>query len=300
LTNGSPILPQTPFEFLGIRTVANSTDADYRALSWMSLRLGYQYSTRRIRSQQSSPAIDEQNNALHLGRAGVRVRPARGLTFNFDGEIGRSDRPFLPVSDRNFEAFTARAEYRRGAFRFAGNARTLYNVNVDTLSNFASHSRQYGADFTWTASRTFFIDVSYAKLHLDTLGTLNYFARLTGPVQLVPDRSYYVSNLHTANVAAHITVRNRVDLSLGLSHVQDTGDGRSTATGAAPYGKLTGFQAVQTFPVRFTSPQAKISVRVRENLRWNLGYQYYGYAERFLATRDFRAHTGFTSVSWAF
>ncbi|MEI9811249.1 MAG: hypothetical protein WDO18_00615 [Acidobacteriota bacterium] len=182
LVNGAPIRPFVPFEYLGIRTISSSTDIDYRPAKWLGVRLGYQYSTRRIGSIQAVnvtgpvPA-DEQDNALHTGRLGVRIRPAKGLTLNLDGEIARASHPFYPISGRNIHAFRGRAEYKRGAVRFAGYARTDYNLNNDTLSSFASHSRQYGADATWTMSRGFFIDASYAKIHLDTLGTLNYFSR---------------------------------------------------------------------------------------------------------------------------
>jgi hypothetical protein len=44
----------------------------------------------------------------------------------------------------------------------------------------------------------------------------------------------------------------------------------------------------------------RISLKLRENLRWNLGYQHYGYAEKFATSQNFRAHTGYTSVTWAF
>jgi hypothetical protein len=243
----------------------------------------------------------EQNNGLHTGILGIRLRPLKSLTINLDGEVGRADRPIYPISARNFEAFRGRVEYRRGDFRFAGYVRTDYNVNSESISNFASRSRQYGVDGTWTISRTFYIDAVYAKLHLDTLGTINYFARVGNSVTNVPtDRSYYVSNLHTANLAAHFALREKVDVSLGLSHVQDTGDGRSTAVGQGLYTPLPGFQAAQTFPLRFTSPQGKISYRINEKLRWNLGYQHYGYSEQFSAAGNFRAHTGYSSVTWAF
>ena len=162
-------------------------------------------------------------------------------------------------------------------------------------------ARQYGVDGTWTISRTFYIDAVYAKLHLDTLGAINYFAKVGNSVVNVPtDYSYYVSNLHTANLAAHFTVRDKVDVSLGLSHVQDTGDGRPTAVGQGFYAALPGFQAAQTFPLGFTSPQGKISYRINEKLRWNLGYQHYGYAEQFSTLGNFRAHTGYSSVTWTF
>ncbi len=306
LTNGSPIRPFVPFEFLGIRTIANSTDADYRPLTWLGVRLGYQYSTRRVRSIEGFNAVgvqpmSEQENGLNTGILGVRLRPTKSLTMNFDGEIGRADQPFYPVSGKNFQAFRGRAEYRRGDFRFAGYVRTDYNVNSGSLYSFASRNRQYGADGTWTISRTFFIDASYAKLHLDTLGSLSYFSRVgTATVSVTNDRSYYVSNLHTANLSAHFTVRGRVDVSLGLSHIQDTGDGRATVLGNAGYTSLAAFQSVQTFPLRFTSPQGKLSVRINDKLRWNAGYQNYGYGEQFSSAQGFRAHTGYTSVTWAF
>jgi hypothetical protein len=89
-------------------------------------------------------------------------------------------------------------------------------------------------------------------------------------------------------------------MSLGMSHIQDTGDGRATINGTAGYATLPVFQSVQTFPVRFTSPQGKLSVRINEKLRWNAGYQHYGYNEQFSLQQNFRAHTGYTSITWAF
>jgi len=39
-------------------------------------------------------------------------------------------------------------------------------------------------------------------------------------------------------------------------------------------------------------------------LRWNVAYQYYGYrqdfATRIIPNQGYRAHTGFTSLTWAF
>ena len=306
LTNGAPLRPFVPFEFLGIRTIANATDADYHPLRWLGMRLGYEYSTRRVRSIQTVNAIgpqplSEQENGLHTGILGVRLRPVKGLTASLDGEIGRADQPIYPVSGRNFQAFRGRIEYRHNAFRFAGYLRTDYNVNSGSLYSFASHTRQYGLDGTWTISRTFFIDAAYAKLHLNTLGTLNYFTRVgNATVPASNDQSYYVSNLHTGNLAAHFVVGNRVDVSVGLSHIQDTGDGRATAVGAGAYSSLSTFQAVQTYPLRFTSPQGKVSVRINEKIRWNAGYQNYGYSEQFSQVQNFRAHTGYTSLTWAF
>jgi hypothetical protein len=302
VNNGAPVAPFLGFSYLAIRTIANSTDMDVRWSRWFGLRLGYQYSTRRIGSKEARQgdlsAPIEQENALHTGLLGFRIRPARGFTIRLDGELGRADRPFFPVSQRNFHALRGRVEYTRDAVRLGAYARADYNINSVSLASFASRSRQYGLDATWTLRDGVFVDLSYARLHLDTLGTIFYFADGSGTVG---DRSYYVSNLHSGNVAARFAIGARADVSLGVSHVQDTGDGRAGAfSGGLLYSARAPFRAAQTFPLRFTSPLGRLSIRVNDKLRWNAGYQHYGYSEEFSALQNFRAHTGYTSLSWAF
>jgi hypothetical protein len=33
-------------------------------------------------------------------------------------------------------------------------------------------------------------------------------------------------------------------------------------------------------------------------LRWNAGYQHYGYREEFFSRQNYRAHTGYVSLPW--
>ncbi|PYT26638.1 MAG: hypothetical protein DMG58_22055, partial [Acidobacteria bacterium] len=62
----------------------------------------------------------------------------------------------------------------------------------------------------------------------------------------------------------------------------------------------------QTFPLKFQSPLARLSVKITNRIRWNLGYQYYGYREDFFTGQPFttdygyRAQTGYTSLLWSF
>jgi hypothetical protein len=300
--DGQPVV-SFPFTYLGIRTVANSTDADLRLSRAFAIHAGYRYSSRRVRSVQNAAAAPEQTNALQTGTLGLRMRPAKPLTITLDAEIGRAGRPIYPISDRNYEAFRGRVEFKRNAFRLAGSARSDYNTNSASLANYASRSLQYGIDASWTASTRFAIDASYEKLHLDTLGAINYFVQFSpsGPVQQVSgDRSYYVSNLHTASLAARFSI-GKANLSLGYSHVEDVGDGRATPSSEPkPYASLPDLAAAQTFPLRFFSPQARISVPVADKIRWNAGYQNYGYREDFSVLQNYRAHTGYTSLTFSF
>jgi len=322
VTNGVFTTPFNPFTFLGIRTIANSTDADLRLTKWFGVRAGYEYSTRRIRSIEGADITGvatppsarvpiEQENGLHTGLLGLRIRPLKALSILLDTEIGRADRPIYPVSQRNYETYRGRIEYKLKSFRLAGYSRTDYNTNSASLANYASHSRQHGIDGSWIPKNWFSIDASYTKLHLDTLGAINYFAQLTvgPPQQVTTDQSRYVSNIHTGNLSARVSFRQRVDVSVGYSLVQDVGGSVRSGTGALvcdPAGGCAGIFGLavvptsQSFPLRYLSPQGRISVRISEKIRWNAGYQYYGYHEDFSALQNYRAHTGYTSVLWAF
>ncbi|HTB14700.1 MAG TPA: hypothetical protein VK752_24175 [Bryobacteraceae bacterium] len=306
IENGSMVSPVLPFQYLGIRTFANTTDAMLHPTKWFSIHGGFEYSDRHIGSVQgqsnlgdpapAQPAI-EQSSQLKAGTLGFRVKPIKPLTISVDGEVGRTSKPFYPISDGNYQAFRARAEYKVKLFRVGAYAKSDYNINSDMLTSFASHARQYGADGSWIPTSWFSIDASYTKLHLNTLGGLNYF---DAGVNVTGESSYYISNIHSANLSAHFTFLKRADIIAGYSHVQDVGDGRATPAGAGLYSALPAFQAAQTFPLRYLSPQVRLSIRITPKLRWNTGYQYYGYREQFSAAQDYRANTGFSSLAFSF
>jgi hypothetical protein len=310
--NNATPQPVAFFEFLGIRTIANSTDAEVRLGRRFAVHAGHAFDTRRIRSVQgfelpgfpASPADRvpfEQTNRMHAGVLGFRIKPAAPVTINLDAEVGRADTPFYPVSERNYQALRGRIEFKRRNYRLAAYSRTYYNTNAASLANYASRSRQYGIDGSWTARSWLAFDLGYGKQHLDTLAALEYFAFAeTRNQAVIGDRSYYVSSMHTATFAARVSLRDRVDLSLGYSHVQDLGDGRSREAGSGLFASVAALQRAQTCPFRFHSPMARVSVSLTPKIRWNAGYQYYGYREDFTALQGYRANTGYSSVSWSF
>jgi len=82
--------------------------------------------------------------------------------------------------------------------------------------------------------------------------------------------------------------------------VDDAGDGRAVPTGAGTASSLPALQAVQTFPLRFQSPLGRVSIRLAGGVHLNLGYERYGYGERFFASQGFRANTGYAGLLWTF
>ncbi len=309
LNNGTANLALLSFQFLGIQTWSNQTDISYRFTKWVSAYGGYQYASRRIRSiqyQDIDPAKglipDEQNNRLNSGLFGLRFQPVKGLRFSVDGETGRTDHPIYPVSDKNYHGLGGRAQWKTRKLTLSTSYKTNYNFNSTAITAFSSRGRNASFDAAWSPVTWFTLDGGYSKLHLNTLSGIAYFSSS----QLVTgDRSAFISNIHALNLASRINIRKKVDLYLGFNRVNDTGDGRSSSTESAPGSLLNpsssaAFVTAQTFPLAFTSPLARISIRIREKLRVNFGYQYYGYGEKFYSFQDYNAHTGYASLTWAF
>ncbi|HTM50295.1 MAG TPA: hypothetical protein VL285_16495 [Bryobacteraceae bacterium] len=299
------------FQFLGIRTIANSTDVNLRVSPAVGLYAGYHYSTRLIRSTENFsfpefPGPPEgvsarQDNRLHSGLFGVRLKPVKPLTVTLDAEVSRADRPFTPISDRNFHALRGRAQYKARTFLLSAAYRQNYNTNSVTLSNYSSHARDLAFDASWTPGNRFSLDAGYSKLHLDTVSGLAFFAAGT---QYQGIRSIYVSNVHAANLGARVGIGKKADLYFGYSITKDTGDGRRAATpGGATDPIVLLLSPAETFPLSFQSPLARLSVLLSRKVRWNAGWQLYNYHEIFqlwAAPQNYHAHVGYTSVLWSF
>ena len=319
IDNGSNSGQSINFRYLGIRTVTNSTDANYRVKDWIGFYAGYRYTDRLVRTTEGYPAPGDANstvnsffentNHLHSGTVGVRLRPLKNLTANLEGEVGRADNPLTPVSDRNYHTLNGRVSYRTRTVQLSTSYKQVYNMNAPVvLSAYSSHSRNYSANASWAPRDWVSLDASYVKLHLDSVSGIAYFAG-TNRATLRQDNSLYVSNVHAANFGARIAVAKRADVYVGYTITKDTGDGRASA--ATVFDPVTGlgnpaaalFAGVQTFPLAYQSPLARVSVRITPKLRWNAGYQFYNYHEEFGVLgyyQNFHAHTGYTSVTWAF
>ncbi len=296
------------FGYLGVRTVANATDLNYRVTPWIGFYAGYHYSDRVITTVDgfavTGPLQDftyGRSDHLNAGILGVQLRPMKPLTIRMDGEVGSDNQPLTPISERNYHTLGGRADYRTRQLQLSASYRQVYNVNSPTpLTPFSSHSRDYSANASWAPKDRFSIDASYTKLHLDTVSGLVFFA--DSSLQTFP--TIYVSNIHAANLAAHFALAPRVNLYVGYSITKDTGDGRNSAvqpgtTGAAQ----TLFNSVETFPLTYQSPLARLSIRITPKIRWNAGWQFYNYHEEFGlvgVVQNYHANTGYTSVLWSF
>ena len=298
------------FQFLGIRLITNATDVRYRFSRWIDAFAGFRYSDRLIRSTVDSTVPGqpfagisaEQTNHLKAGVAGVNLLLVKDLRIHVEGEVGTNDNPFTPVSLRNYHAIRSRVQYRRKTYSLGGGDQENYNNNSIMVSAYSSHARNYSGEASWSAKPWLALDASYSKLHLDTVGGLAFFAGSPLSRLVSGEESVYISNIHAANLSARIPVTKRADLYIGYNITKDTGDGRSALI-QQPTAIAQVFYNVQTFPLTYQTPLARVSLRITPKLRYNIGYQYYGYHEAFgilSQIQNYRAHTGYTSLLWSF
>ncbi|MDP9053437.1 MAG: hypothetical protein M3N93_03925 [Acidobacteriota bacterium] len=298
------------FQFLGVRLITNATDLRYRLSRRIDAFAGFRYSARLIRSIEDSTVPDEpvsgisaqQSNHLKAGVAGVNLLLVKDLRVHAEGEVGVSDNPFTPVSLRNYHAIRSRVNYRKKGYSLGGGYQENYNNNSITVTAYSSHARTWSAEASWSATPWLAVDASYSKLHLDTVGGLAFFAGSPRTSLVTNQESIYISNIHAANLGVRLPVTRRADIYLGYNITKDTGDGRGALV-AQTTAIAQIFYNVQTYPLTYQTPLARVSIRITPKLRYNLGYQYYGYHEGFgllSEVQSYRAHTGYTSLLWSF
>ena len=308
--NGTFSYDQLNFSFLGIRMVTNSTDLRFKPGKKFDVFGGFRYTDRLIRSTTASavPTFPydsvsyEQTNVTKAGAFGFNWLPWQRVRVHAEGEVGRNDNPFTPVSERNYHAIRGRAQYRTKTMTLGIGYTENYNTNSIVLTSYSSHSRTYWANGSWMAGSRVSLDGSYSKLHLDTTGGIAFFAGSPRPQYQTAYSSIYLSNIHAANFGARLVMNKRADLYVGYSITKDAGDGRGSLAAQSNAIQQVLYNA-QTFPLTYQSPMLRVSVKLNAKVRWNLGYQYYGYNEQFGvvgAYQNFRAQTGFTSLLWAF
>jgi len=277
----------------------------YRVTKKLNFFGGYRYSDRVIKSIEDflTPSFfgitAQQTNVLHAGVGGFNWVPVKDLTIHAEAGIGHNNNPFAPISLKNNSLVNTRANYRKKSYSLSGGYQDNYNNNSIAITAYSSHARTWTANGSWHAKPWLSVDASYSKLHLDTEGGLAFFA---GANLITNQESLYISNIHSGNLGLRLPVTKTADIYIGYNITKDTGDGRSAElTQPTPAGQL--FYNVQTFPLTYQTPLIRLSVRITAKLRYNLGYQYYGYHEEFGLLEDdqnYRAHTGYTSLLWSF
>ena len=210
-----------------------------------------------------------------------------------------------PISDRRFHNETARLQWRGRGAGVSAHFKNRINNNPTALVNYASAGRSGGVQFSWARpDAKVTLDGGYGYLHLDS--SAGIFDLFDPDRESPTGRTVYTSNLHTVNFGARLQPHARVTLYVGYALSRDVGDDRERASFAD--GFEPGYQAFSfdgrnffvSFPLTYQTPQTRLSLRLREQLSWNFGWQFYNYTEQFTGIQNYNAHVGYSSFRWSF
>lgn len=301
------------------RKYQNTIEADYQFSARYAVHLGYRYGNRRIEESfegfnlGSSGSVtppnartsesETQENHTNAFFAGFKARPANNFNIYFDAEHGAADNVFTRIGNYNYTNIRAKVRYVPSkvlAFNFA--VITKNNSNPSEIAGVSlqdfgvdTRSRVFTSSLDWTPNSKVTFSTGYNYNWLNSDAVVDYFYNsIRHPI----GHSLYFlrNNFFFADSTARLSPRLSLYLSYRLN--QDDGQGSRVADPTGTPGTL-----INSYPMSFQSPEARLAIKINRRLDWNLGYQYYNYNENASVgprPQNYHAHLPYTSLRFYF
>jgi hypothetical protein len=199
----------------------------------------------------------------------------------------------------------------RAKSRYAPNHKVSFNLALITkdnsnpseiagvsLADFGVNvkSRTFTSSIDWAATPRLNLSTGYNYNWLNSDAIVDYFYQVP-PAASVRHPSghalYFVrNNFFFIDVTARLS--NRVTLYTSYRVNKDLGQGSQLADPTGTPGTL-----VNSYPMSYQSPEARLAIKINKRLDWNLGYQYYNYNESAIVgprPQNYHAHLPYTSL----
>jgi len=306
----------------------NLVEGDYEFNSSLSFHLGYRYTHRtasnlgsyRTRSCVSitnppcppANAIlstilydEEETNSTNTFIAGMKIRPVRNWVIYWDVEHGEADNVFTRLENYQFTDFTVRSRVTWNNFSFNVSALTKDNenpshrtegiglpTNLDYVTSI--NNRVYTANVDWQASDRFAVSSGYTYRHVTS------YTPIILPISGAPGPpSGYAYGSSQFFVRDHyfffdLMARpmHRVSFYASYRIDRDKGQGSRLTLPTT----IANPNIIGSYPIRFTTPEARVAFRITRNVDWNIGYQYYDYNDVQTPFENYNAHLPYTSL----
>ncbi len=296
------------------RKYQNIVEVDYQFSSNYSIHLGYRYGDRNITESFEGFDLDSNGsippptrsaesstdqNQTHVIFGGFKARPARNLTFYFDGERGTADNVFSRIGNYDYTNIRAKTRYSPTkqfslnlAFISRDNANPSEIAGV-SLADFgvSTKSRVFTSSVDWTPNSRLSFNTGYNYNWINSNSIIEYF--FNGVRHPQGHSLYYVRNkFFFVDATAQLAPRLTLFTSYRINH--DNGQGNRVADPIGSPGTL-----ISSYPMSFQSPEARLAFKINRRLDWNFGYQYYNYKESAIVgprPQNYHAHLPYTSL----
>jgi hypothetical protein len=293
------------------RKVQDTVEGDYQISTHYSMHFGYRYASRLIEEIESGYAInsnlptlltptdDVERNHTNAFFGGFKARPVKGWTVFFDAEKGTADNVFTRIGNYDYTNIRAKS-------RYAPNRKVSWNVTLITRHN-ANPSEIAGvllADFgVDTKTRLFAssvdvvpsskvsFSVGFNHNWVNSDAVIDYFYN---SIRHPLGHSLYFSRNNFFFFDTVAQLHPRVSLFASWRINKDTGQGHREPDPTGTPGTL-----INSYPMSFQSPEARLTIKINRQVDWNIGYQYYSYLESpFVGPRpqNYHAHMPYTSL----
>ncbi len=302
------------------RKYQNTLEGDYQFNPHYSIHFGYRYGSRRIEqifegfnlgsNGSATPAAartsesEIEQNHTNAFFAGFKARPANNWTIYFDAEHGSADNVFTRIGNYNYTNIRAKS-------RYALNRKINLNVAVITkdnsnpseiagvsLTDFGVNikSRSLNTSVVWNPTSNLSFTTGYNHIWVNSDAVVDYFYQVVplASVEHPIGHTLYFMRNHFFYVDTVARFGPRVSLYLSYRVNQDDGQGARLSDPAGNPGTL-----INSYPMSFQSPEARMTVKINRHFDWNVGYQYYNYNENAVVgprPQNYHAHLPFTSL----
>jgi hypothetical protein len=297
------------------RKYQDTLEADYQFSPRYSVHFGYRYGSRRIEqsfegfnlgsngSVTPPPArtaeSEEEQNHTHAFFGGFKARPAKTWTIYLDAEHGTADNVFTRIGNYDYTNIRAKSRYMPNK-KFSFNLAVITKDNSNpseiagvSLSDFGVDvkSRTFTSSVDWNPDSRWSFSTGYNYNWVNSDAVIDYFYNSVR--HPVGHTLYFVRN-NFFYLDATARFCPRVTLYASYRVNKDNGQGSLLADPTGTPGTL-----INSYPMSFQSPEARLAIKLNKRLDWNLGYQYYDYNESALVgprPQNYHAHLPYTSL----
>jgi hypothetical protein len=280
------------------RRFTNLLEADYQVNRHFAFNIGWRYTHRRVGlgefefnrnlDEIEEDGFDSHTNSTNSVIVGAKVKPTDNWSIYADFEKGTSDNVFFRLSNNDFTNFRVRsiANFKKFTLNFSGLIRNNDNpgtsvpilsgttVVIPATETVASTKLRYfsgSIDYTPIANWSFSGGYTHNFQTSDTDVIVPVGSPIVSPTTWFVGKSmYFVRNNY---FFFDVTARPVKRLTLFASYRIDDDGGQGDRVTTRPQDIIT------SYPMRFQTPEVKLSFRINRYMDWNVGYQYYSYRE---------------------
>ncbi len=296
----------------GLRRFSNLIEGDFQVSNKFSFNIGYRFTKRRLLRSSfdinngvltaAGVGFEEVDNTTNSLIFGARIKPTRNWSIFANLERGKNDNVFIRLANNDVFNFKVRSRTSWGQ-KFALNLAFIYKDNEaegestpitstssggvitinfpSTLTLATTKSQFYSANLEYMASDRVTFSGGYTfnnqKSEADVIQPFGapYIAPIPPATTVVTQwrlgrSEYYVKDSYFFfDVNARLADRFAIYAAYRIN--DDKGQGNRVAT--RPEDIITGY------PMRYQTPEVKMTFKLSRMIDWNVGYQYFSYRE---------------------